>query len=209
MIQADPQRDPVAYKEEFMVQYNHFLSLLRLQTVAPAAEAGSGPSSSDTKTADQFAELITFVSQVAQCYPTTTKELPKQLSALLLGTGGVMMVKGDLREAAVKNMIMLRNKEVIDSIELLQTLLPLLPHAGKELRSVIRRTILTDLKTSNQRSKNHRLNRVVQGLLFAMIENGMGAQVVGNKGKGKGKEQGGEAMWAVMMVRELWKKGVW
>jgi len=194
-----------------MVQYNHYLSLLRLQTVAPAAGTGtaSGSNSSDAKTAEQFADLITFVSQCAQCYPTTCKELPKQLSAMLLGTGGVMMVKGDLRESAVKNMIMLRNKDVIDSIELLQTLLPLLPHAGKELRSTIRRTILTDLKTSNQRSKNHRLNRVVQGLLFTMIENGMGGEVVGNKGKGKGKEQGGEAMWAVMMVRELWKKGVW
>ena len=39
----------------------------------------------------------------------------------------------------------------------------------------------------------------------------MGGEVVGDKGKGKGtvKEKGGEAMWAVMMVRELWKKGVW
>lgn len=37
----------------------------------------------------------------------------------------------------------------------------------------------------------------------------MSAEVVGDKGKGKGKEKGGEAMWAVMMVRELWKKGVW
>lgn len=38
-------------------------------------------------------------------------------------------------------------------------------------------------------------------------------EVVGDKGKGKGKnaskEKGGEAMWAVMMVKELWKKGVW
>lgn len=92
---------------------------------------------------------------------------------------------------------------------LLQTLLPLLPHVGRDLRQTIRKTILTDLKTSNQKTKNHRLNRVVQGLLFGMIESGMGGQVVGNKGKGKGKETGGEAMWAVMMVRELWRKGVW
>lgn len=37
----------------------------------------------------------------------------------------------------------------------------------------------------------------------------MDGEVVGNKGKGKGTEKGGEAMWAVMMVKELWKKGVW
>ena len=93
---------------------------------------------------------------------------------------------------------------------LLQILLPLLPHVNSSLRSVIRATILTDLKTSNMKTKNHRLNRIVQGLLFGMVERGMGGEVVGDKGKGKGKTQaGGEAMWAVMMVRELWKKGVW
>jgi protein SDA1 len=74
---------------------------------------------------------------------------------------------------------------------------------------MIRHTILTDIKTSNVKTKNHRLNRVVQSLLFGMVENGMMGEVVGDKGKGKNKEQGGEAMWAVMMVRELWKKGVW
>ncbi|KIR41567.1 protein SDA1 [Cryptococcus deuterogattii 99/473] len=44
-----------------------------------------------------------------------------------------------------------------------------------------------------------------------MVESGMGAEVVGDKGrnKGKGREKGGEAMWAVMMVKELWRKGVW
>lgn len=44
-----------------------------------------------------------------------------------------------------------------------------------------------------------------------MVESGMGAEVVGDKGrnKGKGRERGGEAMWAVMMVKELWRKGVW
>jgi protein SDA1 len=187
-----------------MIQYNHYLSLLRLQTVAPVAG-----SSSNDKTTDSFEDLITFVAQCAQCYPKITEDLPKQLSAMLLGKDGFMMLKGDTRETAVRNLVMLRNKDVIDSITLLQTLLPLLPHAGRDLRQTIRKTILTDLKTSNQKAKNHRLNRVVQGLLFGMIESGMGAEVVGNKGKGKGKETGGEAMWAVMMVRELWRKGVW
>lgn len=204
-IPADIQRDPIAYKEEFMVQYNHYLSLLRLQGVAPA----SGSSGNNDKSTQLFADLINFVSQCSQCYPQLTGELPGQLRSLLLGEGGMMMVKGDLREACVRNLVMLRNKDVIDSITLLQTLLPLLPHAGKDLRATVRRTILTDLKTSNQRTKNHRLNRVVQGLLFGMIEAGMGGEVTGDKGKGKQTQPGGEAMWAVMMVRELWRKGVW
>ena len=91
----------------------------------------------------------------------------------------------------------------------MQTLLPLLPHVPSQLRTFIRHTILTDLKTSNAKSKNHRLNRVVQSLLFGMVESGMQTAVVGDKKGRNGKQTGGEAMWAVMMVRELWKKSVW
>lgn len=97
-----------------MVQYNHYVSLLRLQTVAPAAGSSS---TSNEKSTELFGELITFVSQCATCYPTITKELPQQLRALLLGTEGVMALTGDLRETAVRNLVMLRNKDVIDSVE--------------------------------------------------------------------------------------------
>ncbi|KAK4685706.1 protein SDA1, partial [Tremellales sp. Uapishka_1] len=201
------KRDAAGYKEEFLTQHNHYLSLLRLQSLSPSTATPS--SSSSDKSADHFGDLITFISQVAQCYPEETKEFPNQLRGLLLGGPGGGMVTGDLRRSIVKNLVMLRNKDVIDSIELLQTLLPLLPHVNTELRSFIRHTILTDIKTSNAKTKNHRLNRVVQSLLFGMVESGMSGEVVGDKGKGKAKEKGGEAMWAVMMVRELWKKGVW
>ena len=262
---ANYQRDPKGYKEEFLSQHNHYLSLLRLNSAATATSSASAsaiaPQSNNAKdkSDELFADLITFICQVAQCYPDETKELPAQLQGLLLGRNGYTMVRGDLRKTAVKNLVMLRNKEVIDSIEyvylvslqhiggmrrrtsrvlpdrrvgscgqahlaalgddaspltyrLLQTLLPLLPHVPSVLRTFIRHTILTDLKTSNAKTKNHRLNRVVQSLLFGMVESGMQSAVVGDKGKGRknaSKEKGGEAMWAVMMVRELWKKGVW
>lgn len=40
----------------------------------------------------------------------------------------------------------------------------------------------------------------------------MSAEVVGDRGKLKGTDastKGGEAMWAVTFIKELWKKGVW
>ncbi|WVQ84477.1 hypothetical protein IAT38_006629 [Cryptococcus sp. DSM 104549] len=204
------KRDPEGYKEEFLTQYNHYTSLLRLHSLSSTTPTPSSSSAND-KSNDLFAELITFICQVAQCYPAETKDLPKELSALLLGgeAGSGAAVAGDLRKTVVKNLVMMRNKEIIDSIELLQTLLPLLPTVPSALRGMIRHTILTDIKTSNQKTKNHRLNRVVQSLLFGMVESGMQGEVIGDKGKGKGKERGGEAMWAVMMVKELWRKGVW
>ncbi|WVR00187.1 hypothetical protein IAU59_007329 [Kwoniella sp. CBS 9459] len=207
------KRDPEGYKEEFLTQYNHYLSLLRLHQVSSVSATSSAASE---KSNELFGDLITFISQVATCYPTETKDLTAQFKGLLLGGnggagggGGGNTVKGDLRRTVIKNLVMLRNKEVIDSIELLQILLPLISQVPSSLRGIIRHTILTDIKTSNQKTKNHRLNRVVQSLLFGMVESGMGGEVVGDKGKGKGKEKGGEAMWAVMMVREMWKKSVW
>lgn len=95
---------------------------------------------------------------------------------------------------------------------LLRTLFPLLSIlTSGTLRSSIRKTILTDIKTANAKTKNHKLNRMVQALLFGMVERGMGADAEGSKVKGKGKVEakGGEAMWAVVLVKELWRKGIW
>lgn len=68
------------------------------------------------------------------------------------------------------------------------------------------------------RAKNHKLNRAVQAMLFAMIERGMDGEVLGDKGKLRAgdnsadksaKQSADEAMWAVVLAKELWKKGVW
>lgn len=83
------------------------------------------------------------------------------------------------------------------------------------LRAFIRRQILTDIKVANTPSKNHKLNRVVQTLLFGMVEKGMGADVVGNKGRhalggsAAAQAKGGEALWAVSLIKELWRKTIW
>lgn len=82
----------------------------------------------------------------------------------------------------------------------------------------IQKTILSDIKTANLKIQNHKLNRAVKAILFNMVEQGLGGQVQGDKGKARATnlpaldretdhtEQG---MWAVIMTKELWKKGVW
>ncbi|KAG1715652.1 hypothetical protein ID866_1494 [Astraeus odoratus] len=113
---------------------------------------------------------------------------------------------------------MLRNKDVITSIQLLKSLFPLLPRTtSSNLRVFIRKTILSDIRTANLRTKNHKLNRAVQAMLFGMVERGMDAEVLGDKGKlrvtagpsGERTANGDDAMWAVILTKELWKKGVW
>jgi hypothetical protein len=93
-----------------LTQYNHYLSLLRLHSLTPT----SSTQNSKDKDEELFSDLITFICQVAQCYPEETKELPAQLKGLLMGAGAVT---GDVRRTIIRNLVMLRNKDVIDSIE--------------------------------------------------------------------------------------------
>jgi protein SDA1 len=51
-------------------------------------------------------------------------------------------------------------------------------------------------------------------MLFGMVERGMDAEVTGDKGKLRVNSDatsanGEEAMWAVVLTKELWRKGIW
>jgi protein SDA1 len=54
-------------------------------------------------------------------------------------------------------------------------------------------------------------------MLFTMVERGMTGEVVGDKGKLRAPGptsdtklyDGEEAMWAIILTKELWKKGIW
>ncbi|KAI0028454.1 protein required for actin cytoskeleton organization and cell cycle progression [Vararia minispora EC-137] len=199
------KRDPVSYKEEFLQQWNHYNSTRQIFQISPDEHAG------------HFRELVSFIAQTSQCYPKETAEFPSHISTLLLEHYGSL--SPDMRHVLVQNLVMLKNKGVITSIVLLKTLFPLLPRSSSpSLRSFIRRTILTDIKTANSKAKNHKLNRAVQAMLFGMVERGMDGTVTGDKGKLRIQPKhtpegltnsGDEAMWAVVMTKELWKKGIW
>ncbi|KAK0483327.1 SDA1-domain-containing protein [Armillaria novae-zelandiae] len=197
------KRDPTAYKEEFLQQWNHYNSIRQIFQANPSEHA------------QQFRELVTFIAQVAPCYPKETAEFPSHLSALLLENYATL--SPDTRKALVQNLVMLRNKNVITSIELLKTLFPLLPRTtSSALRSSIRKTILSDIRTANIHSTNHKLNRAVQAMLFGMVERGMDGQVLGDKGKLRASTSqspspinGHDAMWAIILTKELWRKGIW
>ncbi|KAG6845041.1 hypothetical protein H0H87_001378 [Tephrocybe sp. NHM501043] len=199
------KRDPTAYKEEFLQQLNHYNSIRQIFKINPDEQA------------QHFRELVSFISQVATCYPKETAEFPGQISSLLLENYGTL--SPDTRKTLVQNLVMLRNKDVISSIELLKCLFPILPRTtSPTLRTFIRKTILSDIRTANMRSKNHKLNRAVQAMLFGMVERGIEGEVVGDKGKlratngpttDRSAYNGEEAMWAVILTKELWRKGIW
>ena len=52
-------------------------------------------------------------------------------------------------------------------------------------------------------------------MLFGMVERGMGLDFLGDKGKAKTDADsmpglaGQDAMWAVILTKELWQKSIW
>jgi len=185
LLQNLIRRDPPSYREEFVRQHGHY--------EAQRAIFMSEPTSANT---ESFTELIGFMAQVASSFPDLTATFPDDLAQLLLKNHNAL--NPDLREKLIQSLVLLRNKDVISSAALLQTLFPILTTTqSKVTRGQIYRNVVSDLRNSNNKVKSHKLNKTVQAVLFELIE------------AGKDDPTSTSGLWAVKLTRELWKRGVW
>jgi protein SDA1 len=102
-LQNQIKRDPEAYREEFLQQWNHYNSTREIFLLNPSEHA------------QHFRELVSFISQVSVCYPKDCAAFPSQISTMLLDHYGTL--SPDTRKVLVQNLVMMRNKNVITSIE--------------------------------------------------------------------------------------------
>ena len=65
---------------------------------------------------------------------------------------------------------------------------------SKTLRTLLYQKILSDLRMSNSKATNHKLNKAVQAQLFNLL--------MADRASPKG-------LWAVKITRELWKRQIW
>jgi len=185
MLQNLIRRDPPSYREEFIRQHGHYESQRAIFMEQPTAA-----------NTESFSDLIGFMAQVATSFPDLTATFPNDLAQLLLKQHNSL--SHDLREKLVQSLVLLRNKEVITSSTLLQTLFPVLTTThSKVLRGQIYRSVVSELRNSNSKTKNHKLNKTVQAVLFELVE------------AGKDDPTSTSGLWAVKLTRELWKRGVW
>ncbi|KAI4135396.1 MAG: hypothetical protein LQ341_005883, partial [Variospora aurantia] len=160
-----------SYKEDFDSRYTQYESQRELFLQAPASATDTGIVS--------FRDLIDFLSHVADCYPTLTARFPEDLIHVL--NLHHEHLEPELREKIVGSLVLLRKKEIIDS-------------SSKSTRTLLYKKCLSDLRTSNSKSTNHRLNRTFQTVLYNLLT----SDQVSSKG-----------IWAVKITRELWKRQIW
>ena len=174
-----------SYKEDFRAQYDQYQSHYSIYLTSPQ--------SADANSLIKLREHIDFVSHVADCYPQITSSLTADLGALITQHHGVL--EQELREKVVGSLVLLRNKDLLDSTELLNTLFPILVQTGsKSLRALLFQKIVSDLRASNVKSTNHKLNRGVQTVLYNLIT----SDPTSPKG-----------LWAVKITREMWRRQIW
>ncbi|KAL1642953.1 Severe Depolymerization of Actin [Diplodia intermedia] len=184
-LQYKVRRDPSSYEDDFRRQYNQY-EIFRDVFM-------QDPTSRDENGLVSLRDHVDFVSHCADCYPKLTATLPDDLINLLTTHHAVL--ETELRDKLVGSLVLLRNKDVIDSPRLLNTLFPILVATpSKTFRSLLFSKILSDLRSSNAKTTNHRLNRIMQTVLFNLLTS--------DRTSPKG-------LWAVKITRELWKRQIW
>lgn len=156
-LQNKAKRDPEGYVDEFELQRRHFLAELSLFKLHPQ------------KNSEEFAELVTFMAQVAACYPKQTENLPIQLMELL--ENNFAGVSPSLRKTLAQALIMLRNRKQVGPTQLLPLFFRLFRCRDKELHQLIFRHIIADIAKCNKGRQDEKLNKTLLGFLRENIEN--------------------------------------
>ncbi|KAG0153848.1 hypothetical protein PDIDSM_1227 [Penicillium digitatum] len=184
-LQHKIRRDPKSYIEDFRAQHYQYESHREIFMAAPSSATDTGVIS--------LRDLIDFISHVADCYPEICKDFPQQLIDMLLQHH--LVLETELREKLVGSLVLLKKKEIVDSATLLHTAFPILISTpSKTLRALLFQKILSELRTANSKTTNHKLNRTMQTVLFNLV--------VSDRTSAKG-------LWAIKITRELWKRQIW
>ncbi|OQE20275.1 hypothetical protein PENFLA_c017G09855 [Penicillium flavigenum] len=184
-LQHKIRRDPKSYIEDFRAQHYQYESHREIYMAAPSSATDTGLIS--------LRDLIDFISHVADCYPGICKDFPQQLIDMLMQHH--LVLETELREKLVGSLVLLKKKDLLDSATLLHTLFPILISTpSKTLRALLFQKILSELRTANSKTTNHKLNRTMQTVLFNLVTS--------DRTSAKG-------LWAIKITRELWKRQIW
>ncbi|KAK7753818.1 Severe Depolymerization of Actin [Diatrype stigma] len=184
-LQYKMRRDPQDYEKEFLEAWNQY--------EAAHDKFLASPTNADSNGLINFHDLIDLIAHVADLYPQHTGSFAPGLKDILVQHHAVL--EPELREKLVSSLVLLRRKSVIDSSELLTTLFPILISTGsKTLRMLLLQKILSDLRNSNTKAINHRLNRTMQTVLYNLVT---------------ADRSDPKAIWATKIIRELWKRQIW
>ncbi|GAX82660.1 hypothetical protein CEUSTIGMA_g10086.t1 [Chlamydomonas eustigma] len=178
-LQGNVKRDPDGYKDEFLLQYRHFLALMDLFKLKPSKES------------KELGDLALFMAQVVKCYPSEMVTF-SSLVMELLDTHYAVLDTG-LRRMLVQALILMRNRSQLDAMTVMPLFFRLFRCQDKQLRHQLFKHIVSDIKNSNKHHRNEKLNKSLQNFMYGVISD----------------DNEAAAKKSLAVCTELWRRHVW
>lgn len=150
------KRDPFSYKDEFNLQRHYYESLLQAFKLRP------------TEHNKELDDLVMFLAQVSHCYEEGMRQFPQQIVDLLKNYN--TQLDPEMRMTFCRALILLRNKGLLQPTDLLELFFNLLRCQDKALRAFLKNHIIQDIKNTNAKRKDAKLNSTLQNFMFTMLK---------------------------------------
>lgn len=128
---------------------------------------------------------------MAQCYVEELVTFPQQLVDLLKTQSTTL--DQNMRNSFCRALILLRNKNLIPALDLLELFFQLLRCPDKSLRAFLENHIITDIKNMNAKHKDMKLNSTLQNFMYTMLKD----------------SNPKAAKMSIDIMIELYKKNIW
>ena len=181
LLQNKTKRDPDSYREEYLMQLDHFYALVESLLSSSVSKSAELSASNRRQVVNpQLIAVMQYVCSAAYCFPAETSKLAPRLTELLKSAKD--RLDSETRLAVVTCLMQLRNKDLVSAELTLPLFFELLLVHDKPLRQAILAHIVMDIKRIHQpptpnrkESKNRHIKNVsevskkVQNFLFEVM----------------------------------------
>lgn len=160
LLQDLIRKDPSSYKSEFIEQYRHFQQTLKLFLFQP----------SETDY-DHLLALLSFISHICHLFPEESQSFGPEIMEILRLQASKL--DPELRLGFCKALILLRNRKVVDGLEVTRLMFDhLMKVHDKNLRKFIYKSIVAYLKvlTTTKGKRDPKMNSQLQSYVFSRLK---------------------------------------
>lgn len=172
-------RDPQTYRPDFERCFENYISMEQLFSCSPS------------QFISKLGEMLMFLSQVIHFYPDKAQQFSTSVIQILLSRAFGM--HPDMRLAFLRAFMKLKIKNLISLAQAVDVSFKLYRCRDKQVRRMLRKFLINDIKRMNKKQRSSRLNTLVQSYL---------SKVVRDNNSTVARE-------AVLILIFLFKKNVW
>lgn len=154
-LQSLVKKDPVSYKDDFILQRNHFMNEMELFKLRPL------------QSSDRLIELLEFMSHTSVCYPEEAQEFSNVVFSLLEKQADVLSPA--MRLKLFQSLAVTRAKAKTNPLLLLKLSFKLFTVRDKPFRVALSEYIFKEIKSQSSGKQNFAFTRELQAHLHKII----------------------------------------